>query len=394
MAVVDVAAKPAPVITKSKPVDIRAEAPKMASAAAPGQTAYAPKAAPSLAVNKKTAEQMLDSNPSNDFIYRPGELVWFSKGTAWGLSVVLKRNMLDGKRQYLLQPLSHPLAQSAAVVRDRDAIRPWLAWSVPGTTIAQIANLTYDQIPWDRVLRGEFGNGDPKVDGSILAAKAVNESYSFFDRVDLPTPVGEVHYKGMFLGGEKIWAGEPVRLMGDTKDEIVIMVVHQMIEKTTDGKSVVTIVGDVYKFVKMPTPASYGDRQNWLVNEDLPTRVNTDLRFRNEVAANAGKNIWCEWRLLEPMARQTLTDIKGRWYETKLLLPTLRGADAFESDVQSGEVSDVGLFMNARGDILSHGPGIRKKNRMATLGRAVPADVKISRGLDGPPEDNVFPDQV
>ncbi|ELR03770.1 hypothetical protein VC83_05609 [Pseudogymnoascus destructans] len=380
----------------TKPIDGRAEPPK-AALAAPLARKAAIKTEPrtSQIPNSKTEEQKLDSNPANDFIYRPGEIVWFSKRTsAWGLSVVLKRDIEDNQHRYLLQPLSHPASHPATVVRDRDSIRPWLAWTVPHPTIARLRELTYDQVPWARVVTGEFGKGDPEVDGSILAAKAINESYSLFDRVDLPTAPGEMHYKGMFLGGEKIWVGEPVRLMGRTKDEIVILVVNQMIERTVDATSAVTIVGDVYKFIEMPMPAEYQDRQNWPINEDLPVRVNADLSFRNQVSADAGGNTWCEWRLLEPMARKGLNDIKGRWYETKLLLPTLRGKPTFDLDVQAGTVSDASLFMNSRGEVLGSRPGIRKKNRLATLGGAVPADTKISRGLDGPPEDNIIPAQA
>ncbi|KFY04202.1 hypothetical protein O988_00936 [Pseudogymnoascus sp. VKM F-3808] len=380
----------------SKPSEGRAE-PLRAASATPLAKEAAVKARPRTpqVVNSKTAEQQLDSNPANDFIYRQGEIVWFSKRTsAWGLAVVLKRNMQNNERQYLLQPLSHPLNYPAAVVRDRDSIRPWLAWSVPHPTIAQLRELTFDQVPWDRVVNGEFGKGDAEVDGSILAAKSINESYSLFDRVDLPTAPTDVHYRGMFLGGEKIWVGEPVRLMGRTKDEIVILVVNQMIERVIDETSAVTIVGDIYKFIEMPMPVEYEDRQNWPVNEDLPVRVNADLNFRNQVSADAGGNTWCEWRLLEPMARKGLNDIKGRWYETKLLLPTLRGQAVFDQDVQAGTVSDASLFMNSRGEVLGSRPGIRKKNRLATLGGAVPSDTKISRGLDGPPEDNIIPAQA
>ncbi|KFY30817.1 hypothetical protein V493_01627 [Pseudogymnoascus sp. VKM F-4281 (FW-2241)] len=379
-----------------KPLDGRPEPPKTALVTpVTKEAAIKSKPRTTQFINSKTAEQEFDSNPANDFIYRPGEIVWFSKRTsAWGLSVVLKRNMQNNERRYLLQPLSHPAAHPAAVVRDRDLIRPWLAWSVPLPTNAQLRELTYDQVPWDRVVTGEFGKGDAEVDGSILAAKAINESYSLFDRVELPTAPGEMHYKGMFLGGEKIWVGEPVRLMGRTKEEIVILVINQMIERAVDGTSAVTIVGDIYKFIEMPMPAEYQDRQNWPINEDLPVRVNADLSFRNQVSADAGGNTWCEWRLLEPMARKSLTDIKGRWYETELLLPTLRGKATFDLDVQAGTVSDAGLFMNSRGEVLGSRPGIRKKNRLATLGGAVPADTKISRGLDGPPEDNIIPAQA
>jgi hypothetical protein len=101
--------------------------------------------------------------------------------------------------------------------------------------------------------------------------------------------------------------------------------------------------------------------------------------------------MWYEWRLLEPAARKGLADIKGRWYETRTLLPILRSPEKFQEDVNKGRTSDSGEFMNGRRDN-NQVPEQRKKNRRETLGQAVPLNFKVSRGLDGPPADDVFPD--
>lgn len=336
----------------------------------------------------RSPEQKFDSEANGPFIYRPGELVWFNKGSAWGLAVIIRRQIMNSVPQYLLQPLSHPFRHCSHLIKKQDSIRPWLAWSVPSTTHVQISNLTYDQVPWDSVLRGELGNGDAEVDGSILAAKRIDGSYTFFDRLEMPTAApGEVFYNGMFLGAEKIWVGEPVRVRV-ANDDIVIMVIQQMIERTPATTAYVTLAGDIYKFVEMPTPALYKDRKNW-PTPNLPPRIVADLQYRNEVSDNAKRNVWHEWRLLEPMARRAITDIKGRWYETSALLPILRGGE-FQHDVAKGITSDAGVWMNGRGDS-SNGAGQRKKNRLDTLGNAVPADIKISRGLNGPAAENLFP---
>lgn len=342
------------------------------------------------APTKQSAEQKLDSEPNGKYLYRPGELVWFNKGPAWGLSVISKRQTVNNMPRYLVQPLSHPLQHPQYQIKEQeDQIRPWLAWSVPTTTHAGIANLSYEQVPWERIIRGDFGPGDPVVDGSILAAKAIDGSYSLFDRSEnaLAGP-GEVHYNGMFLGAEKIWVGEPVRLRVPG-DDIVVLIVQKLIERTTPpSTSVVTFVGDVYKFVEMPMP--YKNRSEW-PTPALPPRMVADLRFRNEVADAAKKGSWYEWRLLEPASRKGIPDVKGRWYETRTLLPILRGVQTFERELAQGMTSDAGLWMNGRGDssILT---GQRKKNRKDTLGGAVPADFKVSRGLDGAAADDVFPD--
>ncbi|KAI9736386.1 MAG: hypothetical protein M1818_006119 [Claussenomyces sp. TS43310] len=337
----------------------------------------------------RSAEQELDRVANGKYLYRPGELVWFSKGPAWGLAVICKRQYVNSAARYLLQPLSHPLHHPPPQIKDQESIRPWLAWSLPQTTHSQIRTLKFDEVPWERVVRGDFGAGDAEVDGSILASKAVDGAYNLFDRLQIPTAAtSEVCYRGMFLGGEKVWVGEPVRISAD-RDDIVILIIEQMIERATSMSSAVTLVGDVYKFVEMPTP--YKDRSTW-PTQNLPPRMVADLRFRNEVADNAKRGIWYEWRLLEPAARKSLSEIKGRWYESRSLIPILRGAEAAKQEIGQGATSDTSIWMNARGDNSSP-EGQRKKNRLDTLGNAVPKDLKISRGLDGLPADDFFPDQ-
>jgi hypothetical protein len=340
-------------------------------------------------------EQQADGNPNGKYIYRPGELVWFNNVSNWRLGVVAKRGLKNNKPQYLLQPLSNPYQhQKYQIKEDESLLRPWLAWSVPSTTVPQLNEMLYEKVPWDRVITGEFDQGqvrDYVVDGSILSAKVIDASYSLFDRNENAlTGPGEVHYNGMFLGAEKIWVGEPVRLRVASPD-IVVLIIHKLIERTTpQSTSIVTVVGDVYKFVEMPTP--YKNIADW-PTPDLPPRMATDLRYRNEVAHVAKTGIWYEWRLLEPAARKGLADIKGRWYETRTLMPILRDPQKFQADKDRGRTNDSGEFMNGRRDNNTV-PEERKKNRKDTLGQAVPPDFRVSRGLDGPPADDVFPDDL
>lgn len=354
--------------------------------------------------DQRTAEQKFDSDPSNNFIYRPGELVWWHRNPAWGLAVVLRRRKdTGGQAQFLLQPLGHPFAHNKTCVRTNSPndMRPWLAWSVPPLSFTTLKDFKYEQVPWERILKGDFGKdamGAAEVDASILAAKSINQSYSLFDKLDTPLAgPEETFYKGMFLGGEKIWVGEPLRLQGSTNEQIVVMVVKQMIErapKNVDISKLETseamIVGDIYTFSKIPMPAQYKDARNWPTDPSLPARMAVDVRYRNEVAVSAGKNVWREWKLVERDARKELNDIKGRWYESKLLLPILRTPEQLQQDIQqNGEASDAGTHMNSRVHMMS-GPAVRRKNRLATVGSAVPATTKISRGLDGPPEEDRF----
>lgn len=313
--------------------------------------------------------------------------MWFNKGAAWGLAVIYSRQAQGNVAEYQLQPLSHPLKHPLSVKKTQELIRPWLAWSVPNVTHTQISGLTYDKVPWDSVVNGSLGKGDAEVDGSILAAKAIDGSYTFFDSLNIPTAApGETHYAGMFLGAEKLWVGEPIR-MRPGNDDVAVMVIQQIIERITGTGSTVALVGDMYKWVEMPTP--YKNRSEW-PTPNLPPRMVADLRFRNEVADNARTGRWHEWSLVEPRARKSMSDVKGRWYETKALLPILRTPAAFQDDVNKGVTSDIGMYMNARGDSSSR-TGHKKANRLDALGRAVPSTLRISRGLDESPPTGAAP---
>ena len=310
-------------------------------------------------------------------------MVWFHKDTAWAIGIICNRQLSNSKAKYLLQPLSFPFHHPPTHIKDEDAIRPWLAWTLPVPTHARLANSLYDEVPWERVLQGEFGtDGDTEVDASILGAKAVEVGYTFFDR--LPSPEGEIFYSGMFLGAEKLWVGDPVRLRLPT---IAVLVIQQLAEKKTGFPGMnPEIVGDIYEFVEIPVPF-VGDMQ-WPIDQGLPARMAADLLFRREVALKAKHGIWCEWKLVERNAHKGLNDIIGRWYETRTVMPVLRGADYYR-DLEKGLTSDVTKWMNGRGES-NNGMNQRMKDRIECLGRAVPHGLTISRGLNGPPRESVF----
>jgi hypothetical protein len=342
----------------------------------------------------QSAEQKLDAEANGKYLYRPGELVWFERDRIQGLAIIQKRQVLNNKPRYLIQPLSPPGLHPPSEIRDReDTLRPYLAWSLPEPpNLPGSSNMTFEQVPWDKLVRPGENKYIP--DGSIFAAKEIDRSYSLFDRVEVPQAApGEVQFSGMFLGAEKIWVGEPVRLRVPS-NEPMVLIVQKLIERTTPtSQSSVTFVGDVYKFVEMPTP--YRNRSEW-PTPNLPPRMVADLRYRNEVAEIARKGVWLEWRLVEPGAKKGLADIKGRWYASKTMIPILssntpQDFQRYQTDLNTGLTIDVGTCMNGTADA-SMGIRSRKKNRRDTLGRAVAPDFKISRGLDGPPADNVFPD--
>ena len=340
----------------------------------------------------RTKEQDLDATYRR-YIYRIGELVWFNRGTAWGLALIVKRDSVSEPQQqgirsrarYLVQPLSHPYQHpELKLMTSDDMLRPWLAWSAPGPTHRSLTQKSYANIDWKAVVAGQYGPGDAEVDGSIFAAKQVDESLTLVSPLSNNTiTTGERTYLALFLGGEKIYIGEPVRLRINQGHDV--MVIHQIIEKlkpnsTNINLASVHLVGDVYRYTTIPyDPAN----PRLPANPHLPARMKADLEFRNSITVPI-KRIHSYWNLLQSAVRLSISDLKGRWYESSILLPILRGSNVFAADVQKGEITDVGDWINGRGDANAAAgkTGTRFRERLEAIGKAVPPGLKLGGSDD------------
>lgn len=353
----------------------------------------------------KSIEQKLDAQP-NKFVYRTGEIVWFARSTAWGLGVVIKREA--NQILYRVQPLSHPFGHPQLLSCEQSQLRPWLAWSPPPCTCEQLnpsaANgnrvFTFDLVDWSSMLQGRYGSGDPEVDGSILAAKAVEMTFTPFDTS--ATLSMETHYNGIYIGAEKIWVGDALRLRhGNFPTDI--MVLHDIIEypnKLDTQRPRMVFVGDTYcyRIAQLEPQAVPADDLH------LPSRVREDVQFRNKITSTnpePNRRFTSFWRLNRKSDRIGIADIKGRWYESSALLPIL-DPQGFAKSRANGDVQDAGLFMNGQGDCNkppTGTPGAQRgkdgssQSRPADLkflkreeafGKAVPSSMRISRGLDEP----------
>ncbi len=271
-------------------------------------------------------------------------------------------------------------------------LRPWLAWSAPHATHIVLksppGNYHYGNIPWKDVADGRFGVGDAEVDGSIFAAKMIDDSFTLLEPKRNDTTfmtTGERSYNAVFLGGEKIWTGEPVRLRpGGGQD---VMVVNSIVEKLKPGstdamKATVWVVGDVLRWTVVPAPTpqqeALGGTAVPPAQGHLPVRMKEDLEYRNRIT-KAKKGVVGYWKLMSPLQKMNISDVKGRWYESSILLPVLRGADVFMADLARGEISDVGNWINGREDANMAGGrvGTRKADRVEAFGKAVPERTKI-----------------
>ncbi|KAF2395643.1 hypothetical protein EJ06DRAFT_266223 [Trichodelitschia bisporula] len=343
---------------------------------------------PSPLAQPRSQEQQLDLEYGR-FIYRVGELVWFNRGDAWGLGVIMRRWFYHAEsRGYLVQPLSHPFDQSQpAVVINLDSyLRPWLAWSAPSFTtdrLNQVADISYDALKWDLLLKGELGPGDPVIDASILAAKAIDKSWTPFELVHDQQNSPFLYWNGVYLGGERLWVGEAARLrMGGAEDVIVIAAIIERVEKNQpyglSGQSPIFLMGDVYTLATVPDGAVEPPDQ-----ASLPPRMREDARYRNRVSTMSPTGARVYWKLVKAKLQVDFSNIKGRWYETSCLLPIIKGQAAFEEAARRGEIEPVGPLLNARVDC---GPsaGRRFATRLEAFGKAVPQGSRLVDGIVPP----------
>jgi hypothetical protein len=265
-------------------------------------------------------------------------------------------------------------------------LKPWLAWSAPGCTypfLQQNTQLTYEQVDWQALLSGRYGDGNPEVDASILAAKKVDTAFSLFERVKTTTNNGqeERHWNGIYLGAEKIWNGEPIRVHNGNDIMIITSIiecVQQPSGTAQPPRSTVQFVGDIYTYAVIPV-ADPNNPPQPPPTSSLPTRMNEDLRWRNQTLIPATRCL-AYWKLTVSQQSVDISEVKGRWYETSLVFP-----DAFQNSIRKKEGGN-GVWMNSRGDATGVGKvvGVQTETRIEAFGTAVPKGTVLVEGLDAP----------
>jgi hypothetical protein len=334
----------------------------------------------------RSIDQQVDGLPQK-FISRPGEVVWYyrPKTGAWGLGVVLRRwlDKPSGGKAYFIQPLSHSHDSLAPeLVATENEMKPWLAWSAPSYTynyLQQHPTIPFEKVDWQGLIAGRYGTeGVAGVDASIMAAKAVDTTYTLFDYLKKTVNEGghDAHYNGLFLGAEKIWRGDAVRLrIGRDTD---VMVITDIIERTSPQATSVYVVGDVYSYatVAISNPAQLPEPPK---NPSLPARMREDMSWRNQLLVPHART-FAYWKLSTPGARYEIAEIKGRWYETALVFE-----EPFSKSVKNNEGGN-GVWMNSRGDATQVGRivGAAVPQRVQAFGRAIPDGTQLVDGIDAP----------
>ncbi|KAL6702561.1 hypothetical protein ACN47E_001344 [Coniothyrium glycines] len=350
----------------------------------------------------RSLEQQADVS-YNKFLCRTGEVVWFYRPetSAWGLGLVIRRWATKDnppRRSYLVQPLSHPFDHPRPELIDTDEhVKPWLAWSAPACTFAflqQNPQLSYGQVDWKKLESGQFGDGIATVDASIMAAKAIDNTYTLCELLKTTTEAGHElrHHNAIYLGAEKIWRGEAVRLrIGSGSDLMVVTdILERVVNTGSQNQSVsqVLVIGDIYSYATMEAPDANNPPKPPQNNTNIPTRMTLDMMWRNRLLVPITRTAaW--WKLIAGASKLDISDIKGRWYETSLVFQ-----EPFTKAVKNNEGGN-GIWMNSRGDATGVGKsaGSARPDRVAAFGQSIPGGTQLVEGVEPPNEQIVPPTQ-
>ena len=375
---------PAPVATTPAPQQIRAP-PVLQSTPLP---------------QPRSLEQQTDLT-YNKFLCRTGEAIWFFRPetSAWGLGLVVRRwssKTNPTERAYQIQPLSHPYDSPPQEVVHSDVhVKPWLAWSAPACTfpfLQQNPQYEYGNTDWRALISGQGGKGIASVDASILAAKAIDATYTLFEplKASKDEKGNQIRqYNGIYLGAEKIWRGEAVRLRIGTGSDL--MVITDIVEQTlvnppaNQPNTKVIAVGDIYSYATLDAPDPNLPPKPPQQNNNIPSRMVHDMVWRNRILVPKTRTAaW--WKLIQPSYKLEIDDIKGRWYETSLLFQ-----QPFTEAVDNNEGGN-GIWMNSRGEATGKAC-ISQPDRIPAFGASVPKGTHIIEGLDPPSEPIAQPQQ-
>ena len=362
----------------------------------------------------RCSEQQRDAECNVSFA-RPGELMWYIKpDNAFGLVVIVERKWHKDQRnqdhpQYIVQSLASPLQYpDLATVTDVTRLRPFLAYSLPKLELESIPGfratlINFERFDWEGIHRGTYGDMNVEVQASLWAAKMVDRSYTLIQPLRIQNQTaGETSYNGLFLGSEKIWLGEAVRLnlhktefsTPETQIHPTIMILHSIRSKPTldATKPHIQVLGDIYILRtggNQSPPASTSNTTSSSNHpKTLPFRLTHDLENRNRIARNANKPM-ANYVPLLPSIALPLSSIRGRWYESLILSPIL-DSQRHQQNLQEGSVPEISNF-NYRGQAsIVEGTGgggeptigDRRTTRREAYGASVPSAVNFGDELE------------
>jgi hypothetical protein len=306
-------------------------------------------------------------------LFRVGELVWYQNGNTWRLGAIAASNHTHGHE---LLPLGHTMVPQPNVLKTDHDMRPFYAFSVPGVTIPDLKDKTFDDIPWEAMLRGLTPNEASKrdlllLDASKTAASRIDHAYSLWSPMHEDPSGKTIAYYGCFFGAERVEIGDCMRLrqvpmeLNVSPDSVYLGL--RTIFTSTDYPGAVFFRGHVYQLIKGAV-----NLPNALPDEALPVAIRDEAAWRRQVS-NATP--W-RWMLVKENVVFQEQSLRGRFYPTHRLSPILNPG-RFQDAVQNGQIDDQFAQLNNRMD----GPGKylgRKRNRLDALGPSVAHGSRLS----------------
>lgn len=307
------------------------------------------------------------SDPVSPLLYRIGELVWYTHGPSWRLGLITQS--ANGAHQIV--PLGHNCFQQPLVTKRNAELRPFQAFTVPPVTIQDFKGRTYDDIPWEAVLRNLTAEQSRThrdvilLDASKLAALKIDVSYSLFGKLKQQDSLS--FYHGVFLGAERIEVGDTLRATPKSlqAEGIVYFSLKEVKSEETATGRVISFGGTCYQLHEGV------NNQMAIPDDELPRALKDESVWRRSVAPGQPLS----WTRFDGHAWLTEAEVRGRFYPTQLLAPILDPV-RFEEAVKMGHRTAVTPALNGRMDSTTMGMGTKntgwKPNRMATTGDSIP----------------------
>ncbi|KAI0390920.1 hypothetical protein F5Y17DRAFT_442585 [Xylariaceae sp. FL0594] len=353
----------------------------------------APSSQASGTTNRATTVSITGIAHDHDALFRAGEVVWLRNNSSWRVGMVL-----TSAPTLTIVPFGHPLYPTQEVTKAESEVRPFLAFSIPqiAPSLQEHKGRALADMDWEELVRRLNASDDPArrealaVEATKLAATRVDHCYSMFNFIRNDPAVNFDFFGGVFLGAEKLCVREPVRIKLSR---------DQMLEQPlAEGMPVVMIIERIMinnETLALLFEGSLWGLQQAKVNEltpenaglgqgQLPTAMRGEKEFRDSLLWS--RELRVDWVLLKRSVVMDAQGVRGRFYETRRLMPILDAAkfqEVLDSTRPSHvpQIPDIQKSLNNQGD--SSGPTVgRVPTRAYAVAGAVPSDIPASLGPD------------
>ena len=286
-------------------------------------------------------------------IFRAGEVVWYLLPTStWRLGLLVQSQVSNEKTAWVVRQFAYNYANVAIddQIMSEDSIRPFLAFSVPRvdeSVVPGVRGQDMTAVVWhefqeqhdDEVLKRKI-----MLEASKIGAANIDHSFSTFNRLPIDDPVKDM-YNGAFIGCERVQLDDAVRIRVNEGTALqgpdggglmpVVMSIREIYNSKTDESSL-CFTGSIWRM-----EATYQPPQSQ--NHDLPVDLADEMNFRNRVSSRNG--IWYQWAMLEENATMERSQVLGRFYPTRKLMPLAKPTE-HAADIQQGKITELHVLNN------------------------------------------------